>query len=196
MCSQWKSQLPGFPFSKSHKLSKSLTSISTMHKGLACFWLMGIHFSERLHADSSVTFISYNYVPKEPGSVWGLCQELKQKHSHTHTHTALQTYISLSFVFWNQVKCLFVYFLISISKWLQHTACFGKLCQCVLKAFFNDNITNNNQWKPHGCWTACEMLKVHMFCVTAQMPAVGSRVCKRAHMWAIVSARGWLTKCS
>lgn len=129
---------------------------------------------------------------KNQVSVWGLCQELKQKHSHTHTYTPLQTYISLSFVFWNQVKCLFVYFLISISKWLQHTACFGKLCQCVLEAFFNDNITNNNQWKPHGCWTACEMLKVHMFCVPAQMPAVGSRVCKRAHMWAIVSARGWL----
>lgn len=35
--------------------------------GQACYWLTGICFSERLHADSTASFISSSYVPKEPG---------------------------------------------------------------------------------------------------------------------------------
>lgn len=48
--------------------------------GQACYWLTGICFSERLHADSTASFISFQLCPERTREMCEDCQGLKRTH--------------------------------------------------------------------------------------------------------------------
>lgn len=126
--------------------------------GQACYWLTGICFSERLHADSTASFISSSYVPKEPGKcvkavrdssahtsllqpqIWLSCPNNNFMHSKYNPPAIFQ---SASFPRqWSQM----FFFLIGISKRPCYMTDMRKLCPCVPEAFWMTTIqtTTNN----------------------------------------------------